>query len=513
MSWEWWPARVGARSLLSHGVSPLDRLGGRRVLAGLARNPSAPEEVVLRLVNSPAASEVACRCANITEGLADELLGLGDVQVACYLGYNNRLPTAIRWRLATHPDPTVRATAPRRISHDRVMSGCEIPVSLLERLAGDPDPQVRKEVAAHYDTPAGTRRRLAADLDPQVRAAVSQWWTDPPPEVHRALLTDAEPAVRAAALSPWHPPPPEDLHPLLLTDPLTCADVVPHLKLTHERTATLAASTDEAVRAALAAHPELPEETRQSLAADPEITVRICVLLSRHTPEGTRARLHAALTDSGLGRADSWITSYYLGNAWKDQGLQGWVWDAPLQQRLAYLNSPYPFLRRAAAAPGGLPIETVMRLLKDPDIQVRRIAARGATNVPGQELERLVREHGEDPSVSPRLVEHPNFPPQAFPRLAQADQAHLRGLALHSDDLPAALVDALATDPEPSVRCAAAQHRNLSASCLPTLLTDDDPQVVEAAGAAPAFPIPWMHQLLDAIEAPDQTESTRRTHT
>ncbi|WP_067812789.1 hypothetical protein [Actinomadura kijaniata] len=110
-------------------------------------------------------------------------------------------------------------------------------------------------------------------------------------------------------------------------------------------------------------------------------------------------------------------------------------------------------------------------------------------SAPGEELERLVREHGEDTSVTPLLVEHPNFPPRAFVRLARSDDPRLRQWALKGEDLPAALVGTLASDPVPSLRRRAAGHRNLPVSCPPSLLTDDDPQVVEAAGAAPGLPV------------------------
>ncbi|SEG53021.1 hypothetical protein SAMN04489712_10668 [Thermomonospora echinospora] len=64
------------------GLPPLDERRGRRVLAGLARNPSVPEKVLLRLIHSSAACAVASRRADITEALAGELLGSEDVEVA-----------------------------------------------------------------------------------------------------------------------------------------------------------------------------------------------------------------------------------------------------------------------------------------------------------------------------------------------------------------------------------------------------------------------------------------------
>ncbi|MGK5551613.1 hypothetical protein ACSNOI_08355 [Actinomadura kijaniata] len=431
----------------------------------------------------------------MSQALVEELLGSGDAEVARHLGFNKALPASVLGRLAAHPDPRVRATVPRRGAGDPVAPDTEVLAGLLERLADDPEPMVREAVAAHSDAPAAVRNRLMRDPVTAVREALARGWTDAPPEAHRVLLTDAQPTVRAAALSPWHPRPPRDLHEPLLAHPSTRAGVLPSVELTPQRAEALAASGDGNVRAALAAHPDLPEAVRTALADDPQITVRVEVLLSRWIPPETRARLHAELTGPGQDEADRWISSYLLGNAWKDRSRQGWLLDAPLERRLAHLDSPYAFERRAAAAGGGLPAEVVMRLMKDPDVQVRRIAAGNSAHVPGEELERLVREHGEDTSVMPLLVEHPRFPPQGFVRLARSGDPRLRLWALEGEDLPAALVSALAADPVPSVRRRAAGHRNLPVSCLPSLLADDDPQVVEAAGAAPGFPVPWMRRL------------------
>lgn len=350
-------------------------------------------------------------------------------------------------------------------------------------------------MAEHGDAADEVRTRLAADPDPEVRKMVSQSWTQAPESVRRALLTDADAGVRAAAMSPWHPPPPPDLHSALLADPTTCPLVLPHVTLALDLAAHSAASPDDEVRQAVAAHPDLPASIRDRLARDSDVLVRIRLVENPRTPEGTRAEVLAAL-DAEEGEAERWIIRYFLGNAWRDKTSMGWLWEAPLTERLTYLDSPHFFFRRAVAASQGLPQHAVDRLLTDPDLEVRRIVAR-TNDVPGDVLERLVRDHGETMHIRPLLVEHPNFPPAAFARFAVSDHARLRRLALHDKDLAATLVGRLAADPEPYVRRAAAEHPNLPAHCLPAMLTDADMDIAEAADAAPALPVRWIHRLLE----------------
>lgn len=471
------------------------RLRHERILRGLARNPAAPPDVVWRLIRLPVVDVVAHRRTDITDDLAEAIVNIGDVHTSALLGHNNRVPVSVRWRLAGHPDPDVRAAAVRHGAPDDVPAGREVPSELLRHLAEDPDPTVRAMVAEHSRTPDETRTRLARDPDIEVRKTLAARWQRAPEAVRRALLTDSEPAVRAAALSPWHPPPPADLHELLLGEPLTCSGVIPHVALNEELADRLAAVTDENVRQALAGHPDLPAAVRDRLAHDPDIAVRLRLVLNPGTPDDLRARLYDRL-NAEAGQAERFFVGHFFGNAWLDKRSLGWLREAPLAERLTYLDSPHDFFRRAVASSSGLPEQAIERLLIDPDIETRRIVAR-ANPVPGEVLERLVVDHGETWHIRPLLVERPDFPRDALARFASSDLARLRLLALRNEGLAGEVVTSLAGDSDPHVRRAAAEHPNLPARCLPTLLNDDDPDVAECAGAAPALPIHWMHTLID----------------
>ncbi|MFC0532112.1 hypothetical protein [Phytohabitans kaempferiae] len=470
-----------------------------RILCGVARNPSVPMDAVRRLLRLPAAAEqIARRRVDITDDLAQAIVDLGDVRAAESLGNNDHLPTGVRWRLVTHPEPSVRASAARHAIPERVRPGCEVPAAMLTRLAEDPDPQVRARVAEHASTPEDVRARLAADVDPTVRRTIAEWWKDAPESVRRSLLTDVDADVRAAALSPWHPPPPPDLHAVLLADEFTRHLTLPHVRLAPALAAELAASPDDRVRAALAIHPDLPASTREKLTQDSDPLVRIRLVQNPTTPEAVRVRILASL-EAEEGQANRFIIPYFLRNAWRDKASLGWLWEAPLDERLAYLDSPHAFFREAVAASPGLPRQAIDRLLADPDIEVRRIAAK-THDAPAQILEQLVRDHGDTMHIRPLLVERPNFPRAAFADFAVSELPRLRRLALCDKDLPANLVDLLTSDPEPHVRRAAAEHPNLTVGCLPALLTDDDLDVVEAAAAAPLLPADWINRLLTQAE-------------
>jgi hypothetical protein len=117
-----------------------------------------------------------------------------------------------------------------------------------------------------------------------------------------------------------------------------------------------------------------------------------------------------------------------------------WLRARPLDERLAHLDSPIPHFREQVAASGDLPADVAARLDADDDLRIRRTVARRA-DVPGDVLERLVREHGVSVKGRPMLVEHPNYPKDAFARLATSPDPARRALALQGD-LPADLVAA-----------------------------------------------------------------------
>lgn len=466
-----------------------------RILCGVARNPSVPADVVWRLIRLPAAArEVGSVATSPKSSLVPSWTSAMSRRRSTS-DTNDRIPVSVRWLLAAHAEPEVRASAARHALPELVPPGHEVPAALLEHLADDPDPQVRTCVAEHSTTPEEVRARLASDPDPTVRATIAQRWTQAPEPARRVLLTDADARVRAAALSLRRLPPPADLHAALLADEATCHLVVPHIRLSPELADDLAASPNEEIRQALAGHPDLPAPVRDRLSSDPDLLVRIRLVMNPNTPEGTRTQLLAGL-DPSQSRTDQFLIPYFLRNAYLDKTVLGWLREAPLAERLTYLDSPHVFFREAVAASPDLPQHAIDRLLADPDPRIRQIVAK-THDVPGDVLEELVREHGDIMHILPLLVERPTFPPAAFVRFAASDHARLRRLALYGKDLPATFVARLVADPEPHIRRAAAEHPNLPTHCLPTLLTADELDIAEAAAAAPSMPLEWTHRLVD----------------
>ncbi|MFJ4844583.1 MULTISPECIES: hypothetical protein [unclassified Streptomyces] len=470
----------------------------RRVLKGLARNPAAPDRMVHRLARAPwGAEEIARRREQMTEELATVLLETGGRESAVALGRNARLPVSVRRRLAAHTDAEVRATAARRFARTLIEPGYETPVGLLTELAGDPDPRVRSEVAAHSRTPDEVRTRLAADAVVKVRVAVATWWKAPPSEVHRTLLTDPDPAVRKAVCSPWHPVPPADLHLALLAVPETRPFVAQHITLTPAIALELARDPEEEVRAGVAGNPDLPQALRDELADDHNALVRHALLVSQHTPHETRIRLHEEVL-AGAESDDEWfVVDALLGAAWMGHELR-WLHRVSVEERLALLDSPLSFLRYGVASGvRDLPAAAVDRLLNDPDPHVQRITALCAASPSPAELERIVREHGDHRKVRPGILGRPDFPTQAYARFATAERAELRAAAA-ATALPAETLEALAVDVEPWVRSVAAGNPHLPLRCLPRLLADEQRDVAEQAGTSVLLPEKWMDALLTA---------------
>jgi hypothetical protein len=102
---------------------------------------------------------------------------------------------------------------------------------------------------------------------------------------------------------------------------------------------------------------------------------------------------------------------------------------------MTYLDCQHAIFRRVLASCHDLPEEVWRRLDNDPDLSVRRAAAR-RPDAPPEVLERLLRAHGDISHIEPPLVEHPNFPRHTLRTFVDEPSPNVRALALH--------------DPEPS---------------------------------------------------------------
>ncbi|MFF3322968.1 hypothetical protein [Streptomyces sp. NPDC002889] len=468
-----------------------------KALAGLARNPTLPENLLRRLLHHrEACGEAAHRRTDLTEELADEILAFDDDWRALSLACNRDLPPGTRLKLAAHSDDMVRGALASRAQgpHEEVFT----------RLADDPSATVRTELVKNDGTPPAVRGRLADDPDPAVRAELAQWWVEAPEDVRRKLLTDEDPSVRAAACSTYfrrspHPVPPADLHAALLADPVTRAGVARHVTLDPATAKELAADPDEAVRKAFAAHPQLPPDLRDVLAQDTSAPVRVEIFLREDASDEQRAAIHEELR-AGEDRID---TSFAV--AEEDIGCQlalieltsrdiPWVTARPLP----HVTSPYACFRRAAAGSDTLPAEAVERLLDDEDRDVRATMAAHTPALSPEAAERVERRHRRNPELRGRPTDHFTFPAEALRRFATDPDPRMRALAPRDPDLPPALAARLSADEDVQVRLAVAAHPKLPVTALLALVadTDEEESVIRAAAGSPALPVTAMEELL-----------------
>ncbi|MFF5973290.1 hypothetical protein ACFY7C_17380 [Streptomyces sp. NPDC012769] len=440
-------------------------------LSGLGRNSAAPVEVMTRLAAHEAGRDgLTVRDGQLPDVVAEALLTYGGSDSAVLL-HGRRISSAMRRRIAEHPDAAIR-DARADFVRTMVERGVPMDIEALVEVYGRPPAE------------------LAADSDPKLRAMVAESWRDRPMAVQVALLDDVDPGVRASATRAERPGVPPEHHARCLSDPATRANVARRLPLTSEQFERLLATGAEEVLHAVAGNPHLTADmvARLQDCADP--SVRVAVAYGRHVTPETRDRLLARVeAEAAAGSIDARIALRWSHNE------PSWLRDAPLAERLAYLDCPHAVFRRVVAAGRDLPEHAWRRLDDDPDVSVRRTAAR-RPDTPPQVLLRLLRGHGEVFHIRPLLVDHPNFPREALRDFANEADPRVRALALEDPELPVPELRRFAVCDEPLLRRGAARHPNVTAELLERLLADSDPEVADDAAANPVLPRDRMDHIL-----------------
>jgi hypothetical protein len=305
-----------------------------------------------------------------------------------------------------------------------------------------------------------------------------------------ALLTDPDPRVRAAAAKAEHPGVPAELYERCLSDSAVQADVARRVPLTRDQFVRLLEVGDEGVLHAVAGNPHLTAEMVAQLQENSDPFVRMAVALSRHTTPETRHRLIALVeAEKASGSIDARIAIGWP--AYEPR----WLREVPLAERLSYLDCPHTVFRRVLAAGRDLPDEVWQRLDEDPDVSVRRAAAR-RPGTPPRVLVRLLREHGEVFHIRPLLVDHPNFPREALRTFVDEPDPRVRVLALEDPELPVPELWRFTDSEHKFLRAGAARHPNVTADLLERLLADREPKVVDEAAANRALPHARMGRIL-----------------
>jgi hypothetical protein len=269
-------------------------------------------------------------------------------------------------------------------------------------------------------------------------------------------------------------------------------NVARYVPLTADQFEQLLRIDDEELTRAVADNPHLSAEMIARLLDVDDPMVRVAVAQSRHVDMETRNRLYALVeAERADGSIDAEVALTWSGAE------PHWLRDAPLQERMTYLDCPHTVFRRVLASCPDLPEEAWRRLDDDPDLMVRRTAAR-RRDAPPDVLERLVRTHGDVFHIRPLCVEHPHFPRHTLRTFVDEPSPHVRYVALQDPELPVPALERLAADDEPFVRRGAARHPNITDALLERLLTDPDPEVRDDAAANSALRPPEMYRILTA---------------
>ncbi|MFJ5927440.1 hypothetical protein ACIQF6_33095 [Kitasatospora sp. NPDC092948] len=449
---------------------------GREWRAGLAANPAAPSEVLVRLLNDTA-----------------------DGAGASWLARRPELPGCVRETALRHPHWWVRAALAERpeleppvlavLAADRerrvrraaasAAHRVPLPEQVLAALAGDRDPDTRRRVPGCAGLPEELLVYLAQDGSALVRAAAvgAESWARLPARVRTALRADRDPAVRAAvqrALRVERPLPVTLAGYIAESDPVRRERTAAGAALERALGEWLVLDDDPRIRRAAAGNPQLPTDLALALAVDPDAAVRLAVSLRPDLTEQQRSAVDFGTSDAAPPELP-WVA--------ERQG------DPAELLRLA--RSAHPLVRRAVAALEHLPGEVVALLAKDSEPVVRLALAEHCADAPG-ELLRSVYAELLGPSSLPALE---RFAAPGLAGWAERPEAALRLAALRDPELAPEVLARLAEDPDEAVARAAAGDPRLPLEVLLGLLEPDARPGVAAAN--PALPAEFMLRLLD----------------
>ncbi|MFJ9344304.1 hypothetical protein ACIRP0_34245 [Streptomyces sp. NPDC101733] len=480
-------------------------------LRGLAFNPAAPSDVLVRLVDRAAgqAALLMCEGRDLPDAVIDAVLGHPDTVIRRAFARNRYVDPARLAPLATDPSGIVRgwlAGGPR--PHPRWVRPLpdDILVTLLTARDGGEDGKVTEdeivgELESSRQIPRSFYRSMAVCEHPELRKWATWRWESLTPVQRAGLLDDPDPAVREAAQDrSWELDPERveaglpsvgsrsrpfvldrcALSPALVEQCFADGTVRPLAQNRHtpaDAVARLARHPEAEVREMVAARPDLGPDLVAELRKDPDDDVRMRARL--HPFPRTWAEYEAI--DAVIGHGPDCACPTTEPDAEPDaQPSPDWF--------AACAVSEEPVLRQVAASRPDLPAERVGTLARDEDEEVRiRLACHHPLAPPQLLLDVFVTR----PAHRPHLLTLPAFPRTGLTGLVGHPDPEVRALAAADPALAAPPLD----DPDASVRRAAAGNPSLTPEALEALLAD--PRTAEGAATNPSLPVPRMHALLD----------------
>ncbi|WP_406095849.1 hypothetical protein [Streptomyces sp. NBC_01013] len=477
-----------------------------RRLAGVALNPAAPVDVLLRLLaDGPDAVRMVLARDRVLPGpVVDAVVAHPDRNTRGFFARNPYADPEQRARLVDDPEYRVRGHLSREPRADDVCMPRPLPDRTIVRIIETYEDDFLWELNRLISP--GLQRAMATHPSPKVRRmGIGRLsWTSLTPDVRDALLADPDPGAREAAdasrrsYARLRDPdavradlPAHHCHPrthLLLYGALA-PDVVTEAmsqdawliaandSTPPETVALLAAHPDPEVRTRVARRPGLGPAERRALAVDPDPQVRLVLSVHPALSEAERAAIDYEVDQ------DEW---YCHSPVYDPESLPD-----PEETRDLALSA-HPLLRRRAARLPNLPADLVALLAEDSDLGVRVLLAQNHPDAPAALLLRSFLEYtGRDRW---HLTGHGNFPRDGLARFADDEDPAVRRLALLDAATPPDTADRLTHDPDAQVRADAARHPRLPQDRIAALL--DDEELSFRAAANPGLPVATMYELI-----------------
>ncbi|GAB2587035.1 hypothetical protein GCM10027168_19760 [Streptomyces capparidis] len=477
-----------------------------RRLAGVALNPAAAEDVLLRLLAAGPlpVRMVLCRDRVLPDAVVDAVVAHPDALTRSFFARNPHADPALRARLVDDPDWLVRAHLSAPPNRPGGAWPLPLPDRVLERMLctyGDElDPFWFRQASMAFRRSMPTHPRAA------VRRAAVTFWPVLPDDARAALRADPDEAVRESARDRLRYGDPGWVERSLaeatgargrnwllsvgaLGDAVVAAvaaepdgwearwAMAGNETLPAHAVRLLAADPDARVREAVARHPRLGPAERAALAADPHPDVRLAVSTHPALSEEERAAIEYEVPMDGT-------------FGYQPEPL---VPTDPVTVREAACSA-HPLLRRWAARDHHLPPDLVRRLAADDDLGVRVLLAQNHPHAPAELLLRGFLEYRGD--ERDHLLTRPHFPTEGLAEYADHDDPLVRALAARDPATGPAVVERLTRDPDPRVRAAFARHPNLPPPRLRELLHDE--ALAHDAAANPALGADGARRLVES---------------